>query len=178
MDRNLKKKLLLRKFSSFEYMEECRRNFRAALDSLEDALTYFENHYDKSTWGAWHASEWPSTWRERAQKNLENLHDSLKAGIDKYQLGDPDQIRGSCNGITALAKDMEGMGNHWWKYIPAEYQHQFTENRRAATIRAANIRRTVGQYWDENDDDLLDEEITGPIDEQDLLRYLKPGESV
>lgn len=177
MDSRLKKRLLLRKFSSIEYMEECRDYLRAALDALDEALTYFEQHHGESEWKQWHASEWPTTWRVRAQKNLENLYESLKLGIKQYQAGDPDRIRGSCNGLTSLSKNMDGMGEKWWSYIPPDFEERFIKNRSAAARRASNIRETVGEYWDEKDDDLLKETVTGPIDEQDLLRFLQPGET-
>ena len=40
----------------------------------------------------------------------------------------------------------------------------------------SNIDYTISGYWDDNE--ILDEEITGPMDEQELLNYLKPDESL
>ncbi|MFO7786314.1 MAG: hypothetical protein R6W87_00880 [Halospina sp.] len=175
MEPQLKRTLLLRKFSSIEYMEECQSYFRKALDVLDEALAYFEQHYSQDDWKNWHPSEWPTTWRDRAQNNLENLYASLKQGIQQYQSGDPDRLRGTCNGLTALSKDMDGMGEKWWSYVPSEYEERFIRNRREAVQRASNIRRTIGGYW-KTPDSVLKETVTGPVDEQDLLRFLDPGE--
>jgi hypothetical protein len=41
---------------------------------------------------------------------------------------------------------------------------------------ASNIYRTIGDRWKPGS--ILKEFVTGPIDEQDLLKYLKPGESL
>ena len=40
----------------------------------------------------------------------------------------------------------------------------------------SNIDYTISGYWD--NDEILDEEITGPMDKNELLNYLKLGESV
>ena len=176
MDPQLKKKLLLRKFSNIEYMEQFRDYHRRALEATEEGINYFYKHPPDENWHQWHRSEWPETWEERTVANFRGMQNSINKGIQNARQGKLSTIRSAAGSFAGISKDMDGIGEKWWSYIPAEYEERFIINRGAASMRASNLRRTVGDYWDENDDDLLDEEITGPIDEQDLLRYLKPGE--
>mgnify|MGYP000445225002 CR=1 FL=1 len=176
MNAQLKKKLLLRKFASIEYMEEFRDYHRGALEAMEEGINYFYRHPPDEDWHQWHRSEWPETWEERAVANFRGMQRSITEGIQNAQRSKWSTIRSAAGAFTGISKDMDGMGEKWWSYIPGEYQERFDENLAAAIKRASNIWETVGEYWDENDDDLLKETITGPVDEQDLLRYLNPGE--
>ena len=79
--------------------------------------------------------------------------------------------------MQGLSKDMDVLGNKWWFCIDEDLaRKQGTDQTKAEQI-ASNIWRTVGEYW-KTSESILKESITGPIDEQDLLRYLQPGEQV
>lgn len=175
MDPQLKKKLLLRKFSSLEYMEEFRDYHRWALEAMEEGIEYFYKHPPSENWHQWHRSEWPETWEERAVTNFRDKQKSIVEGIENARNGKFSTIRSVAGSFTGISKDMDVMGEKWWSYIPAEYEEKFIKNRAAAAKHASNIWRTLGDYW-KTPDSVLKETVTGPIDEQDLLRYLKPGE--
>jgi len=74
----------------------------------------------------------------------------------------------------ALSRDMDVLGEKWWDYVPLDIARKFGVNLSKAQQMASNIAWTLGEAW--NDDEILRERITGPIDEQELLKYIKPGE--
>ncbi|RMF19894.1 MAG: hypothetical protein D6758_00765, partial [Gammaproteobacteria bacterium] len=74
------------------------------------------------------------------------------------------------------SKDMDVMGDLWFDYIPKDLAYTVGKPWGKAEQMASNIYYTVGEYW--RPGEITDEEITGLIDEQELLRYLKPGETV
>ena len=177
MKPELKAKLLERMFSSPEYMRRMGEYFDAALEGLHEALDWFEkNPPEDEDWEAWHIAEKPEGWRIKAVPNLEHLSRSIWQGIEEYQKGDPDRIRGTSNSIMALSRDMDVLGDRWWEYVPREIAYKWGKNITKADQMASNIWHTIGDYYDEGE--ILDEEITGPIDEIELLKYLKPGESL
>jgi len=169
-----RKKLLLRKFSSVDYMEELLAYFSKAVDGLYESIKWFYNHPPETDWQSWHISDRPDGWEKRAVPNFEGYLESIRQGIENYKSGDPDRIRGTSNCIMSLSKALDNLGEKWWDYVDLETGRRFGVNLGKAQKIAANICWTVAEYWD--DDEILDEEVTGPIDEQDLLRYLKPGE--
>lgn len=61
-----------------------------------------------------------------------------------------------------------------WDYTDPRLKEKFQSNLVAANRMASNIFQATSGYW--RPGEILDEEITGPISEQELLRYLKPGE--
>ena len=166
-------------FSSPDYIEKFVRHFEAAVDGLYESLDYFERHPPEGVdWESWHISDKPEGWRDRVVPNLEGLRESLWQGIEQYRAGDPNRIRGTANNIMALTRDMEGMGEKWWDYVPEEYLAKYYDNIYLARKMAANIYRTLGGGFAYRPGTILDEEITGPIDEEELLKYLEPGEVV
>jgi hypothetical protein len=177
MTPEMKKKLLLRKFSSIEYMEELYTYFSKAVDGLYESIEWFSNHPPDVDWQSWHIGERPEGWEKRAVPNFEGYLESISQGIEDYKKGDSNRIRGTSNCIMSLSKDMDVLGEKWWDYVDVNVARKFGVNLGKAMEIASNIWRTVGEYW-RSPESVLDEEITGPIDEQELLRYLKPGEKV
>ncbi|WP_295716517.1 hypothetical protein [uncultured Halovibrio sp.] len=176
MEPQLKKKLLLRKFSSIEYMEEFRDYHYRALAAMEEGIEYFYKHPPGENWHQWHRSEWPETWEERAVKNFKGMQKSIDEGIQKAQKDNFSSIRSAAGSFNGISKDMDVMGEKWWGYIPPEFRERFVNNLSAAKQRASNIWRTLGDYW-KTPDSVLKETVTGPIDEKDLMRFLEPGET-
>ncbi len=108
--------------------------------------------------------------------NFEGTQLSIEQGIAKAKTGDFSYIEGATGSLQGLSKDMEGIGWDWLKYIDRDLVLQFSPNLGKAEQLASNIWLTVGDYW--RPGEILDEKITGPIDEQELLRYLQSGELV
>ena len=176
MNPDLKKKLLERMFSSPEYMRRMEKYFDAALEGLYESLAWFESNPPQDVdWEDWHISNKPEGWRLRAIPNFERLRRGIREGIERVENGGSDAlIRTVANNIMALSRDMDVLGEKWWDYVPLDIARKFGVNLGKAEQMAKNIWHTVGDYYDEGE--ILDEEITGPIDEQELLKYLKPGE--
>ena len=178
MNPELKKKLLERMFSSPEYMRQMGAYFDAAMEGLYESLDWFEKNPPEGVdWESWHIAEKPEGWRIKAIPNLERLRKGIEEGIERVENGGSDAlIRTVANNIMALSRDMDVLGDRWWEYVPREIAYKWGKNITKADQMASNIWHTIGDYYDEGE--ILDEEITGPIDELELLKYLKPGESL
>ncbi len=176
MDEELKRKLLLRKFSSIEYMIEMSEWHRRAIEVLENALDeFFEQSSEHGDWHKWPASDRPETWRDRVLRNLHGEQSGINEGIKNYREGKVSTIRSSAGSVHGIFRNLENFSWGWWKHVPDHYEKQFRSSLVQASDIATNIMDTLSDYW--RDDEILNERITGPIDEEDLKRYLKPGES-
>ena len=125
---------------------------------------------------SWHISDKPEGWEFRALPNFNMNQKAFIEGIEKAKKGDLTYIEDATGSIQGLSKDMDVLGEKWWDYVDLEVARKFGVNLGLAQQRASNIYRTIGGGFDYRPGTIMDEEITGPIDEQDLLRYLKPGE--
>ncbi len=178
MSPELKKKLLERMFSSPEYIERFVKYLESAVEGLHESLEWFEQHPPQDVdWESWHISDKPEGWRMRAVPNFERMLKSAKTGLENARKGDYQVIEGLTGSMLGLSRDMDVLGEKWWDYVPEEIAFKFGKNLNHAVQMAKNIWRTVGDYW-KTPESILKENITGPIDEQELLKYLQPGESV
>lgn len=176
MDKELKKKLLTRKFSRIEYMEEFRAYLSKAISGFKESLKWFNDHPPNDIdWQSWHISDKPEEWERRALPNFEQMLRSANEGVEEARKGNSSIIRSLTGSMQSLSKDMDVLGEKWWDYVDLEVARKFGVNLAEAEQRASNIWRTVGEYW-KTPESILKEAITGPINEQDLLRYLEPGE--
>jgi len=177
MKPELRKKLLERMFSSPDYIEKFVRHFEAAVDGLYESLDYFERHPPEGVdWESWHISDKPEGWRDRVIPNFERMLNSARQGLEDARRGNYQVIEGLTGSMIGLSRDMEGMGEKWWDHVPLEISRKYGVNLTRAMEMAANIGWTLGGAW--NDDEILKENITGPINEEELLKYLEPGEVV
>ena len=177
MNDELKRTLLTRKFSSIEYMEEFRAYLSKAIAGFKESLQWFNDHPPKDVdWQSWHISDKAEEWERRALPNFERMLDSADEGIKETKKGNISVIRSLTGSMQGLSKDMDVLGEKWWDYVDLEVARKYGLNMNEAEQRASNIWRTVGEYW-KTPESILKETITGPIDEEDLLHYLQPGES-
>ena len=176
MSPELKKKLLERMFSSPEYIERFVDYFEKAVNGLHESLEWFENNPPTDVdWESWHIADKPEGWRIKAVPNFNRMLRSAKQGLENARNGDYQIIEGLTGSMMSLSRDMDVLGDRWWEYVPREIAYKWGKNITKAEQMASNIWHTVGDYYDEGE--ILDEEITGPIDEQELLKYLKPSET-
>lgn len=175
MDKALKRKLLTRKFSSIEYFEGFAKYHRLAVVGLEESIKYFYDNPPEEDWLLWHISERPDGWESRVVPNFRATQVSIKDGIKKAKGGDFSYIESTCGSMQGLSKDMDVLDWKWWDFIPREVALNYGGNMNKAKKMASNIWRTVGEYW-RTEDSILNEEITGPIDESELIKYLRLGE--
>jgi len=169
---------LERKFSSIEYMEEVCLWHKSSVDALKGALQAF---YGASSsledWHQWPKSDWPETWESRVLVNLESTQDGIEEGVEKAKKGDYRYIESVCNEVHNVFRNLSNFGWGWWDHIPSSHKQDFNDKLVKASKLASNIMRELAKAW-KTEDSILNEEITGPIDENELKRYLRPGESV
>ncbi len=176
MKPELKKRLLERMFSSPDYIEEFVGYLEKAVEGLHESLDWFESNPPSDVdWKNWHISDKPEGWRIKAVPNFERMLRSAKKGLENARKGDYQVIEGLTGSMLALSRDMDVLGDKWMDYVPKDIVYKFGENLSVADQMASNIWRTVGDYW-KTPESILKENITGPIDEQELLKYLKPDE--
>ena len=176
MTPEMKITLLTRKFSSIEYMQELEHYMEQAIQGLIDALKYFDEHCQHIDMSTWQPAEKPEAWRDRALPNFNRILSSTRKAIDYAKQGDLSYIEGVTGSMQGLSKDMDVLSDRWVDYIPKDVAYAHGIPMGKARKIASNIWHTVGEYFE--DGEIVDEEITGLIDEQDLLRYLQPGEQV
>ncbi len=177
MTPEMKKKLLLRKFSSVEYMEELSLYHRKALEGLYESIEWFYEHPPEVDWQSWHIANRPEGWEQRAVPNFEGTQYAIDEGIEYAKQGDFSYIRCAAGSLMGLSKNMDILGEKWWDYVDINVARKYGVNLGKAMKIASNICRTLAGAW-RSPESVLKESITGPIDEQELLNYLAPGERV
>src|SRR5690606_9385323 len=114
MDPVLKEKLLLRKFSSIEYMGELAVYHHKAIEGLKKCLDAFDRsppqHVDSEHWHIWNS---PEAWQIRVLPNFRGTQLSIEQGIAKAKTGDFSYIEGATGRPQGLSKDLEGIGWDW-----------------------------------------------------------------
>ncbi len=176
MNEELKTKLLTRKFSSTNYMEELLLNFSRCLHALEVCIEDWYQHCEGVVdTSQWNPADTVQAWEQRALPNYKSLKLGIEEGIRNFKNGDNNRILGVSNGIMNLTRNTDVLGNKWWHEIDQELARKQGQAETQAEQIASNIWYTIGEYFDPGE--ILNEKITGPIDENELLNYLLPGES-
>jgi hypothetical protein len=174
MTPELKEQLLLRLFSSLEYMEEFTEHYVAGLQAAEDAFAVFEQKCNMDAALANRYAMEFRQWQERVIPNFRRMKENALLSLDKAKAGDFDYMDGATGNLRGLSKDMDGIGWDWWDEVESTYWKSHADNMNKAEKMGGNIYLTLSDFWDTGE--TLIEEITGPIDEQVLLKYLQPGE--
>ncbi|RMG54544.1 MAG: hypothetical protein D6717_09435 [Gammaproteobacteria bacterium] len=111
----------------------------------------------------------------RAVPNFKMNQAAIDEGIEKAEKeNDWEYLEDAAGSLMSLTRDMDVLGEKWWDYVPNEIARKFGVNLSKAQQMAANIAWTLGEAW--KDDEILRERITGPIDEQELMKYLESHE--
>lgn len=174
MTPELKEKLLLRLFSSTEYMEEFTNHYVAGLQAAEDAFAIFEKKcsMDENLTSRY-AIEFRQ-WQERVIPNFRRMKENALLSLNKAKMGDFDYMDGATGSLRGLSKDMDGIGWDWWDEVDPKYWKSHADNMNKAEKMGFNIYYTLSDFWDPGE--ILEEAITGLIDEKVLLKYLQPSE--
>jgi hypothetical protein len=168
----LKEILLKRKFSSIEYMREMVEAHGLAVEALEEGLDqFFAKYPDEEKWPP-HCM--PDVWQWRVLTNFKRMQGAMERSLEDAKRGDNWRMSSVVGSLRGLSKDMDGISWDLWNYIDKETTEKFSRNLGKAEQHGENLYWTLDDGW--NPAEVLDEEITGPIDEQELLKYLKPGE--
>jgi hypothetical protein len=175
MDAKMKEILLKRKFSSIEYMQEMVEAHGLAVEGLKEALSQFLDRYPDED-NRPPKSGTVDAWGLRVLPNFKGMQEAMESSLKEAKKGDTWGIRSCVGDLRGLSKDMDGVTWDWLDYIDKEIVEKFSRNLGKAEQHGENLYWTLDDRW--NPGEVLDEEITGPVDEQELLRYLKPGETV
>jgi hypothetical protein len=174
MTPKLKEKLLKRLFSSIEYIEKFCNHFDKWMEAAICGFEAFEKKlFVNSSLVSKHKSS-IGQWQHRVIPNFKGMRKGMFESLEKARNGDFRAIRSDTANLNSLSKDMDGIGWDWWKEIDSNYWDVYVEHSNIAEQMASNIYYTLAMFWDTGE--ILDEEITGKIDEKELLEYLKPGE--
>lgn len=176
MKPEFKETLLLRMFSSIEYMEEYSQHFIAFIDTGLFALTQYEalavkpvnhpNYYMVETD--------VRLWNLKVKPNFIGMRENIIEAVDNARQGKFPTIRSAAGNFRGLSRDMDGIREAFMDFIdPAIKQRYFDEWKITSTM-GTNIYLTLSNYW--RPTELLDTDITGKIAEDDLLKYLQHGE--
>lgn len=174
MTPELKEKLLLRLFSSIEYMEEFAVYYVAGLQAAEDAFAVFEKRFSISSELQNRFAMEFRQWNERVIPNFHRMRKNVLLSLDKAKEGNFDYMEGATGNLRGLSKDMDGIGWDWWDEVDQKHIKLFSENMSKADKMGENIYYTLSDYWDSGE--ITNEKITGSIDEKRLLKYLQLGE--
>jgi len=161
-------------FSSEEYYQRMMDYYEKGVTGAKEGLEWFESHYTGGDKDVLHSAH---GWRVRVIPNMEGYLSGRDEDIESYRQGDTGPMEGTAFNVMSLQRNIsQHMSEEWWDYVPEELQNEYFENIYKAGKMASNIYRTLGGGFAARPGTITDEEITGPIDEQNLLKYLKPGE--
>lgn len=176
MTSELKEKLLLRLFSSINYMEKFTQHYVVSLQAAEDAFSVFEKKYQATpTLSNRYEMEFRQ-WKERVIPNFQGMKANVIEALQNARNSHFSTIRSATGNLRGLSKDMDGIGWSWWDEIESSYRSPYSQNISKAQIMGDNIYKTLSQYWKPGS--ILKESITGPIDEQELLGFLQSDEQI
>lgn len=172
----LKEQLLLRLFSSIEYSEQFAEHFIQFIDTGLLALERYDALPVKPTTVANYneVKKDADLWHLKVKPNYLGMREGILEAIEKARNGDFSYVSSDAANLRGLSRDMDGIREAFMDFIEPEIKQRYFELWKTAHKEGNNIYYTLRDFWDPGE--LLDEEITGPIDEQLLLQYLKPDE--
>jgi hypothetical protein len=176
MKPDLKEKLLLRMFSSAEYVERFIEHFVAAMDAAENGVVDYKIKPPKDPNLAVEYQLEIKQWETKVLPNFQRMKINAMEALSNYKKGQTSTMRSCTGNFRGLSKDMDGIGEEWWQVVDPTIRQNYFENLKIAGVMGDNILFTIIKGWKPGE--LLKESITGPINEQDLLKYLKHGEIV
>lgn len=176
MTPDLKETLLLRLFASLEYAEQFAEDFTQFIDTGLLALAEYDALSVKPTTAANYTEikKDADLWHLKVKPNFLRMKQNMQDAIAAARQGNFRVIRSAAGSFRALNKDMDGIREAFMDYIEPEIKQRYFELWKKADYGATNIYLTHRGFWDPGQP--LKEKITGPIDEQQLLNYLQPGE--
>lgn len=176
MTPELKEVLLLRLFASVEYAEQFAEHFKQFIDTGLLALAQYDALPVKPTAAENHneIKKDADLWHLKVEPNFVRMRQNMQEAIDAARQGDFSYVRADAGNFRGLSRDMDGIREAFMDYIEPEIKQRYFELWKKADYGATNIYLTFSNFWDPGQP--LKEKITGPIDEQRLLKYLQLGE--
>ena len=181
MNQTLKITLLKRKFQSQEYIEEFIANYQqfiqTGLDAFDAYKAYRQRHPEFKPNDVITFEE--SFWENRVIPNFTRMFHSSESTLERAknnEINYLDYVDGLAGDFRGLSRGFDGVGETFMEVVQTGLEDKFLRQWKQTSRQATVIESTINSWWE--DDEILDEEITGPIDESELLKYLKAGESM
>lgn len=177
MTPEMKEKLLLRMFSSIKYMEEYTRHFIEFIDTGLLALDTYERLPVKPTNHPDYANVISDVrlWKLKVKPNFLGMRENIEAAIVNARRGKFSTIRSAAGNFRGLSKDMDGIRESFMDFIDPEIKQKYFAEWKIVGTMGDNIYKTIDARWRAGS--ILNEKITGFIDENELVKYLANGES-
>lgn len=177
---------LLRTFSSLAYFKAFKETFDALVTSIENGLDYFYSHPPQG-WEQWPEWKKPDVWKERIlgdnfyryQYGVKGIDEDgrpaemkgIHAALQEAYQGRYKSIENWAATVHGLGGDMRDISDEWWSYIPDQMGREYGATYGKLSNISANIEYTLDNRW--NPGEILDEEITGPIDYTNAAQVFK-----
>ncbi|WP_445768121.1 hypothetical protein [Rheinheimera sp.] len=163
-------------FSSFEYTEQFVNDFIQFVDTGLLALELYDALPVKPTNAANYAEvkKDADLWHLKVKPNFVRMRQNMQDAIVAAQQGNFRVIRAAAGSFRGLNKDMDGIREAFMDFIEPDVKARYFELWTLSHTEGCNIYYTLSDHWDTGE--ILNTEITGPIDELQLLKYLQPGE--
>jgi hypothetical protein len=176
MTPEMREKLLLRMFSSIEYMENYAQHFIEFIDTGLLALDVYEKSPSKPTADPDYSNVVSDVrlWKLKVKPNFIGMKENMEEALVNARAGKFSTIRSAAGNFRGLSKDMDGIRESFMDFIDPAIKEKYFEEWKTVSLMGDNIYYTLSDYWDPQD--FLNEEITGVIDEKELLRYLSADE--
>ena len=157
-------------------MEEYTQHFIEFIDTGLLALSTYQNLNSKPINAPNYSDIQSDTqqWVKKVKPNFILMKENILESIQNARSGKFSTIASAAGNFRGLSKDMDGIRETFMDFIDPEIKKRYFSEWKITGTMGNNIRNTVNQHWLPGS--ILDEEITGPIDEQQLLKFLQPGE--
>ncbi|WKE65524.1 hypothetical protein PVT67_17945 [Gallaecimonas kandeliae] len=174
MDKATKKQALLNYFSSFDYAQELVLDHDDLVRWLEECIEDFHLRNPPELTRDWKVWETPDEWERRVLANFRGTNNGFHQALELYRQGATDMMEDYAGSMRSLSKDMDVVSDRWFDYVDDYKGRKYASAMNEMRKKAANIYYTLSDYWGEDNEDILKEHITGPINETKLREYL-PG---
>lgn len=176
MNPELKSNLIKRKFESLNYIRQFISNYITFIDTglsaLENYKKYKKNNPNFSPSHNMNVDE--QLWENKVKPNFIKMKKSAEKSLENAEQGKKSTVRSLAADFRGLSKSMDGIRESFMDILDPKVKEEYLSHWKTTSTEASNIEDTINQWW--KDDEILKESITGPIDENELLNYLKPGE--
>ena len=177
MNEQLKITLLKRKFQSIPYFEEFISNYKKFNQTGIKAFDAYQQYRQE------HPEFQPSNtllmeedfWEYRAIPNFYGNLGAADEALENARKGKVSTIRSLAGDFRGISRGFDGIEENFMDVATPEMRKEYRHLFNVVNFQACNIEKTINNWW--KDTSIVDEDITGPIDEQELLNYLEPGEN-
>ena len=178
MNQTLKIKLLKRKFQSLEYIEKFIENYQHFLQTGLDGLEIYQKYRKANP--DFIPSDYllmeENFWEHRAKPNFYGMLRSSEESLSNFKAGKKSTVGALAGDFRGLSRGFDGIEEEFMDIASPELRKRYLKLYKQTSRQADNVAKTINERW--KDSSILKETITGPIDEQDLLKYLEPDEKL